>query len=161
MVSHELCYKLAKVLRTTTETLMGEPQTEGQQEPVINVPIVGFVPCGTPFPSDQYREGYLEIPATLVAGKINEHLYAVRASGDSLLGNNIQNGDYLVIDREADFVSGAIYVILKGSDVMCRHCYQEGPTMKLIGSSGQYEPVPLEDIQILGRVILSGKWQTH
>jgi len=158
-VGDDTLYGLAKALQVEPHVLVGK-QPPGA-EAVMEIPILGFVPCGIPFPSDQQREGYLELPVSLIEGRRLDSLYAVRASGNSLIGDNIQDGDLLVVDEWAEFVNGRICILRLENEVVARHCYLEGNRMRLIASSGQYQDIEANQVEILGRVILSGKWQEH
>ncbi len=158
-VTGESLYGLAQALGVHPNVLLEREVPE--PEAVVAIPVVGFVPSGTPFPSDEFRQGFIDLPAKLLADCAADRCFAVRASGNSLLGDSIENGDYLIIDSEAPFINGRIYIVLLGEDVVARHCWLVGNRMRLVASGGTYDDIEANQVTILGRVILSGKWQTH
>lgn len=158
-VGDDTLYGLAKALQVEPHILVGKAPPKPMH--VLEIAIVGFVPCGTPFPSDQERRGYLPLAAARVEGHRQDSLYAVEASGNSLIGDDIHDGDYLIVDRQGEFVNGHIYIVLLGNEVVARHCHFEGKRVKLVASSGEYQDIEASHLVLLGRVILSGKWQEH
>lgn len=86
----------------------------------ISLPIVGNASCGfaTVF-ADENIEGYLKISKNVVGNKDVKRLFVIRATGDSMNmaninGNNIEEGDYVVVDlsvnepEENDYVLSTI-----------------------------------------------------
>lgn len=153
--------RFVEALKTKSHILLGQPPPDDTREEVIHVPILGFVPCGTPFPSDESREGYYEVCASHVGNAKPDNLFAVRASGNSLIGDGIEDGDYLIVEKQAPLVNGKIYILRLGNEVVARHCYLDGNSMKLIASNGEYQDIKVKQVENLGRVILSGKWDKH
>lgn len=152
--------RMLEVLKTKPYILLGQTPPE-IKDPIILVPIIGYVPCGCLLPCDDCREGYLEIPHSLIGDSNPDRLFAVRAQGHSLIGDNITEGDYMVVDKDAPFEGGKIYIVQLGDYVVARHCYREKDMLKLISGDGSYLDVKVKDLQILGQVILSGKWREH
>lgn len=70
----------------------------------VSVPIVGAANCGPAvIYADQNIEGYLKISKRLVPNK--KSIFAIKAEGNSMNkasinGNNIESGDYVIIDSE-------------------------------------------------------------
>lgn len=162
VVKAEVFARMVEVLKTKPHILLNQPAPmDIPEEEVVYVPIIGFVPCGIPFPCDENRDGYYPVCKSMLRGSMENNLFALRASGNSLIGDEIIDGDYLVVDKEATFINGKIYILLFEENVVARHCYIEDDHMKLISSNGEYQDIIAEDVKVLGRVILSGKWQEH
>lgn len=71
---------------------------------LANIPIVGSANCG---PADIFAEerieGYLRVSPIKLKSKNLQHLYALRASGDSMNASNIhgesiRDGDFVIVD---------------------------------------------------------------
>jgi SOS-response transcriptional repressor LexA len=71
---------------------------------LANIPIVGKANCGpADIFADERIEGYLRVSPTKLRSKNLQHLYALRASGNSMNASNIQgepinDGDFVIID---------------------------------------------------------------
>ncbi len=87
---------------------------------IISLPILGNASCGfaTVF-ADENIEGYLKISKNVIGNKDVKRLFVIRAIGDSMNlaninGNNIEEGDYVVVDlsvnepEENDYVLSTI-----------------------------------------------------
>ncbi len=86
--------------------LMTYASTSEKSKGLIPIPILGYADCGpaTMF-AEQNIEGYLRVSKKLL--KKTSNIFAVQARGDSLNraligGKNIENGDYVLIDKDAN-----------------------------------------------------------
>lgn len=127
------------------------------------IPRYGFVPAGSLFPAEQEHLGEVEIPrGQLEAAHDVGELYALRVAGSSLLGDGIEDGSDIIIDRNAlEIIDGKIYVIRLGSEVCTRHVYKANDHLRLVSSNGEHREILATKVEILGRVILSGRWKRH
>src|SRR5215475_11122379 len=65
-------------------------------------------PAGFPSPAEDYLENALDISAYLV--KRPKATYFMRVTGDSMIGDGINDGDLIVIDRADQVRDGSIIV---------------------------------------------------
>ncbi len=84
---------------------------------LISLPIVGSASCGfaTVF-ADENIEGYLKISKNIIGNKDIKRLFVIRAVGDSMNmanvnGNNIEEGDYVVVDLSINEPENNDYVL--------------------------------------------------
>lgn len=89
-----------------------------------SVAILGAVPCGPLTEVEEYIEGYLRLPESLVGkGKI----YLLTASGDSMVGAGIDDGDYVLIRQQETANVGDIVVALVENEVTLKRLqFDEG-----------------------------------
>ena len=66
------------------------------------VPVLGRVPAGKPFLSEENIEGLLTIPSDMGSGK----LYALRVKGDSMTGAGILDGDRVIVKQQGTAENG-------------------------------------------------------
>lgn len=83
----------------------------------------------------------------------------MRVCGDSLEGDNIHDGDLLIIEPDSDIIANKIYILRLGNEVVARHVLQEQNKLKLVASNGSYQVIEVIEAEILGRVVLAGRWQ--
>ncbi|MFU6552596.1 LexA family protein [Pseudomonas aeruginosa] len=72
------------------------------------------VSAGFPSPADDYAETYLSLDELVNVRAPS--VYLVRASGDSLTGIGIFDGDVLVVDRAAVASPGDVVIAMVGGD---------------------------------------------
>ncbi|MDO4961219.1 MAG: S24 family peptidase [Eubacteriales bacterium] len=76
-------------------------------------PVVGSIPCGSAENEEENILEYVSLPAS-VFGK--GELYILKASGDSMTDEGIDDGDLIVIRKTAEAVKGDIIVALTGEN---------------------------------------------
>ena len=78
------------------------------------IPILGAVPCGPLTEVEESIEGYLRLPESFVGkGKF----YLLRASGNSMIGAGINDGDLVLIRIQNNANVGEIVVALVNNEV--------------------------------------------
>ena len=161
--------KIAIAFGITTEELLGNPQINKETpdqlwqklkayQPV-SIPVRGFIPCGTPEIKEESLEDYINVPRELLRGK--KGVYALRVSGPSLVGDGIHPGDHVVIEPGASVVDGKIYIIRLDNEIVARHIHRVNDKYKLRATNGDYRDIEPDQVEVLGRVIISGSWKEH
>jgi DNA polymerase V len=117
------------------------------------------VNAGPPGEITEEIEEYITIPKKWI--KHPAATFAVRASGDSMIGADIQEGDVLITDREASVKDKCIVIAsLNGSQTVKRILIQRGAVI-LAPENHTYEAIMIKDtdtVDIIGVVIAI--WRT-
>lgn len=162
----ETLNRIAIALNTTAEELLGNI-TDIKENPdqlweklrayqPVSVPIKGIIPAGTPTAIEESDLGYVYVPRDLLRGK--KDVYALEVSGESLKGDGIYPGDYAVVDPYAPVVNGKIYVVRIEHEVVARHIEHNDGSIRLKASNGEYRDLSPDQVEVLGRVIVAGRW---
>ena len=174
-VSIKTIYKLAKALDIEPElltpgtqiknrpisSLMLELQQRLSASELMDIRVVGYVPAGDPISVQQQDMGYVEVPRVLLEGELMEGLYAVKINGESLSGDGIHDGDYVIVKPGNEIIDGKIYIVKLGDEICVRHIYRRLKYLHLVASNCNYQDIKAKDVEIQGRVILSGNWNKH
>jgi len=131
---------------------------------LVSIPILGTANCGpATFYADSNLEGYLKISSSLLHKK--KDMYAIRASGLSMnqaniKGNNIEDGDYLIIDQnEKHPQNGDVVVSVFDNLANVKKFYldKENDRIALVSQSTKdFPPIFIhenDDFNIAGKVI--------
>jgi DNA polymerase V len=101
------------------------------------------VPAGFPSPADDYMEGSLDL---------NEHLikhpaatYYVRASGESMTGAGIFDGDLLVVDRSLEPTHGRIAIVEVDGQYTVKRLYKSNGKFALYSENENYPPIEFQE----------------
>jgi len=137
-----------------------EFQRKYEELSLIEVPIHGTVPAGYPEVREEERENHVNIPRSEL-GTAARGLYALRVSGDSLQGDGISDGDLVIVEPDPEITDCRIYIIMLDNQVLARHLQKAGERYKLLSSNNEYRELEPDEIDIRGRVILSGQWRKH
>jgi repressor LexA len=120
----------------------------------VDVPLVGRISAGTPILADQNIEEYLTMP-TGFAGA-DDH-FALRVSGDSMIGAGILDGDMVVVRRQSSAAEGDIVaVLLPGAaedEATVKRLHREDGRVVLVPENPAMEPFEMTDGSIVGRVV--------
>ena len=117
-------------------------------------PLLGNIACGEPIFANEDFEGYVEAGADIDAD------FCLRASGDSMIGARINDGDIIFIRKQPTVENGQIAAVLIENEATLKRFYydQASDTVQLMAENPSYAPIvkmksDLEDIRILGRAI--------
>lgn len=116
------------------------------------VPLLGDIACGVPiFAEEQYGE-YIECDI--------QADFCLRASGDSMIGARILDGDIVFIKKQEMVENGEIAAVLIDNEATLKRVYYYPDKAKIILSpeNAQYEPFvyvgeELNEIKILGKAV--------
>ena len=97
------------VLKYNENTIITERIKQLTTDDTVRVPVVGSIPCGVPTSEEQRKGPYLSIPKTWV--RSGKH-YILKASGDSMIGAGIDDGDLVLIKMTKKAELGQIVAAL-------------------------------------------------
>ena len=122
---------------------------------VINVsrevPILGRVPAGKPFLSEENTEGFLTIPSDLGSGE----QFALLVQGDSMIGAGIIDGDQVILKQQATAENGEIVCALINGEATLKRFYKKNGVITLKAENDQYTPITVSEgeFRIAGKVV--------
>lgn len=160
----------AKALETTASALMGDDGIvttdamiygDEQATPLpkssISIPLYTSISCGTGLFVDDQVEDYIAVPDKYI--KKGHEYFANTASGDSMIGKGIKNGDVLVFEKTNIVENGQIGVFCVGeSEAVCK-TFRKLPNglIMLESANEKYDPIIVDLTDECFRVI--GKYK--
>jgi repressor LexA len=119
---------------------------------VINVPVVGKVTAGTPITAIENIEEYFPLPERLVQG--DEQVFMLEVMGDSMIEAGILDGDYVIVKQQQTAQNGEIVVAMTEEDeATVKRFFKEKDCIRLQPENSSMEPIILQNVTILGKVI--------
>lgn len=116
------------------------------------ISIYGKISAGTPVDAIQQSEGNLEVPRDMI--KSNNHYYALKVSGESMVDAGILNGDIAILEKTTDVVNGDIVVaLIDGQEATLKRFRKKTNSIALEPANKKFET----RIFGLGRVVIQGK----
>ncbi len=115
------------------------------------IPILGRVPAGKPFLSDENSEGFLTVPGDMGSGK----LFALQVKGDSMIDAGILDGDRVIVKQQGAAENGEIVCALIEGEATLKRFYQKDGVITLKAENDQYAPITVSagEFRIVGRVV--------
>jgi len=121
-----------------------------EQSAMIDIPLLGWVAAGMPVDLFENRDS-VSVPANMVL----KNSYALRVRGESMIDDNIQDGDVIVIQKRESAENGqSVIAMINGEQVTLKKFYVERDGIRLQPANPDMQPIYLrnEDVQILGIV---------
>ncbi|MDO5110864.1 MAG: transcriptional repressor LexA [Clostridia bacterium] len=126
---------------------------------VINVPVIGAVAAGSPILAYDEVRDYYPVPADCLHGAEKGDIFMLEVEGESMINIGILHGDRILVHRGLAVENGEIGVArvnaVYGDAATVKRIYRENGFMRLQPENDAMEPilVPIEDVQIIGKVI--------
>ena len=116
---------------------------------VGRVPILGKVTAGMPILAVEEVEGYVPYEG---ACKYGEH-FALRISGESMIGAGIMDGDLIIVRKDSTARWGQIDVALIEDEATCKRLLLQDGEVWLMPENPAYPPIDGSECSILGVVV--------
>lgn len=117
---------------------------------MVNVPIVGRVAAGEPLLAEQNIEDYFPFPVEYVS---NKELFILQVKGESMVNAGILDGDYVLVEQTPSAENGDKVVALIEDGATVKTFYREEEIIRLQPENDFMDPIIVQDVTILGRVI--------
>jgi repressor LexA len=103
----------------------------------MELPLVGRVAAGLPIESVETPET-LEVPPTMLGRGEN---YVLRVNGDSMIGEGILDGDYIVVKKSQQAFNGQTVVALVDGEATVKNYYKRSDVIELRAANPEYEDI--------------------
>ena len=123
-----------------------------EQEDVVKVPLLGKVTAGTPIEAIEHPDETFALPVELVGNK--KEVLTLRVSGESMINVGIYDGDILIVERQQNANNGETVVAMnKDNEATVKTFYKENGHFRLQPENDTMEPIILDEVTILGKVV--------
>lgn len=161
----EICAELSIRSTSTVHRYLKELVSEGRIEmaenqnraitltenpnkaPAGTIPVLGRVAAGSPILAEEEVEEYVSFPGN------TEGLFALRVRGESMIKCGILNDDIVVVRQTPEAHNGEIVVALVEDSATVKRFYKEDGHFRLQPENDAYEPIIVDSVEILGKVI--------
>ena len=117
---------------------------------VVNVPLIGTVAAGVPLLAEENIENYYPIPVELLP---NAETFMLNVKGSSMIYAGIFDGDQLIVERCSTAYDGEIVVALVDDSATVKRFYKEDGYYRLQPENDEMDPIIVDHIKIIGKVI--------
>jgi repressor LexA len=118
----------------------------------VELPLLGYVAAGLPIEAVASNET-IAVPEDF-AGK--RDTYVLRVRGDSMIDEQIRDGDFVVVeDRKTADNGEMVIALLRGTDVTLKKFYRESGRIRLQPANAAMQPIfaDPDQVQIQGVVV--------
>ena len=118
----------------------------------VPLPLLGVVAAGEPIEAIEQAES-IDVPRDLVPSRGES--FVLRVQGESMIEEQIRDGDYVVVESRAEVRDGeTVVALIRGEDVTLKKLYRSGHNVRLVPANAALQPieVPARDVQVRGVV---------
>ncbi len=152
--STSTAHKYMKILESKghikTSTNLNRSIRLAKIQNVVHVPLVGQVAAGTPILAVENITDYIPFHAT---HGMNEDLFALKVRGDSMINAAILEDDIIICNKTSYANNGEIVVAMVEDEATVKRFFKENGHYRLQPENDSLEPIILDEVSILGKVI--------
>jgi repressor LexA len=141
-------------LSRSLRVIGGDSATGPANSGSFELPLLGYVAAGRPIESIAQNQEFISVPRDLVPQGRNN--YVLRVRGDSMIGDFICDGDYVVMEsRETAHDGETVVALIRGQEATLKRFYRENGTVRLQPANPAVDPIVIsgDDVQIQGVVV--------
>jgi repressor LexA len=125
-------------------------ELESELVDFIEIPLLGKITAGKPIEMVEDNES-VKVPANMV----RKDTYALKVCGHSMVDDNIQDGDIVIIEKKQSAENGqSVVALINNEQVTLKKFYIEADGIRLQPANPDMQPILLknEEVQVLGVV---------
>jgi repressor LexA len=127
-----------------------EQSLEDELSSYVEIPLLGKITAGKPIERVEHEES-IKVPSNMV----RKDTYALKVSGHSMIDDNIQDGDIVIIEKKLSAENGqSVVALINNEQVTLKKFYIEADGIRLQPANPEMDPILLknEEVQVLGVV---------
>lgn len=118
----------------------------------MDVPILGFIAAGAPIEAYTDPNATMSIPSNFVSG--TKTTYVLQVRGESMIEEQIRDGDYVVVEQTENASNGDIVVaLLDNGMATLKRFFKEATRIRLEPANAKMSPIFVKNVRIQGRVV--------
>ena len=111
-------------------------------EPMVRIPLLGMIAAGEPIEAIQQNE-FIAIPKTKLSP--NSEVYALRVVGNSMIDENINDGDIILVKNQNTAENGQkVAALIDNQEATLKKFYKERGHIRLQPANKNIEPIILD-----------------
>ncbi len=118
----------------------------------LELPLMGYVAAGEPIEAITSTET-IAVPEHFIGKR---DTYVLRVKGDSMIDEQIRDGDYVIVEDRKTAQNGEMVIaLLNGTEVTLKSLYRNGTTIQLQPANPAMQPIIVREdaLQIQGVVV--------
>lgn len=118
----------------------------------VEIPILGFIAAGVPIQPYTDPHAKTSIPASFISGK--KRVFILQVKGNSMIEEQIRDGDYVIVEQAEDADNGDIVVaLLDNGTATLKRFFRETTRIRLEPANAQMSPIFVKSVRIQGKVV--------
>jgi len=130
--------------RGTQVVAAATPTTQGAtpgNSGAVPLPLLGRVAAGRPIEALE-NDQTVDVPEAML--RKGGDSFVLRVSGDSMIGDGILDGDYVIIRKQAQAANGQTVVAMLGNEATIKRYHRRGSQIELHAANPAYAPIVVD-----------------
>ncbi|MCH7886734.1 MAG: transcriptional repressor LexA [Candidatus Marinimicrobia bacterium] len=127
--------------------------SEPSEIKAVNLPLLGLVAAGEPIVAIENPTEEISVPGDMIG--FGSH-YVLKVRGNSMIDEQIRDGDYVIVEERSNAESGeTVVALVGGEEATIKKFYPENGKIRLQPANEKMLPLilPADSVQIRGVVI--------
>ena len=121
---------------------------------IVDIPIYGSIPAGSPTDREQEAEGCVSVDVESVGIRPTSRTFALRVSGESMIGKHILHGDVVVIEHGKEPKPGdVVAALIDGQSTLKTFLVQRGRPFLRAENPKYPDLIPAGELVIQGVMV--------
>jgi repressor LexA len=118
----------------------------------MEVPILGYIAAGLPIEPYTDPNASIAIPSAFVSGR--KRTFVLQVKGESMIDEQIRDGDFVVIEQAEAANNGDIVVaLLDNGMATLKRFFKEATRIRLEPANAKMSPIFVKNVRIQGKVV--------
>ena len=118
---------------------------------IVDIPLFGAIPAGLPQAREQEAEGCVSVDVESIGYKPTRNAFALRVTGDSMIGRHILDGDFVILEHGPEPRNGQIVAALIDGASTLKTFVVKGGKPYLKAENLKYpDLIPAQELMIQG-----------
>ena len=118
---------------------------------IVDIPLYGSIPAGPPQNREQDAEGCVSVDVESIGYKPTRNAFALRVTGDSMIGKHILDGDYVVMEHGPEPRHGQIVAaLIDGASTLKTFLLKNGKPFLRAENPRYPDLIPAQELMIQG-----------
>ena len=118
----------------------------------VEVPILGFIAAGAPIEPYTDPNAMMSIPPAFIQSQ--KRVFVLQVRGESMIDEQIRDGDYVVIEQSDTAYDGDIVVaLLDNGMATLKRFFKEATRIRLEPANAKMSPIFVKNVRIQGKVV--------
>lgn len=127
--------------------------TTGEEVEALKLPLLSEISAGSPIYMNEEYEEYFYLPRDVIKG--SKDLFMLKIKGDSMIDAGIDDGDYVIIRKDAYISKKSIVAVEVDGHATLKKFEVQGNKLILIPENKKYDPivVSVDEARIIGSAL--------
>ncbi|MEE8581053.1 MAG: transcriptional repressor LexA [Myxococcota bacterium] len=131
-----------------------EPVHTDQPTDLVRLPLLGTVAAGAPIEPIEENEN-IAVPQEMRSSRGD--CFVLRVRGDSMIEDQIRDGDLVVVESRQEARNGeTVVALVGGSEATLKRFYRQGETVRLVPANSSMQPIEVSAAEVQIRGVVRG-----